>query len=81
MRRVVPDLEWTAATAADLMAIVDYNSDDNVDAAFALMDELERKSSDIPSQPRRGRSDGSRECVNWLFDQFTSSSLQRAQLS
>lgn len=66
MRNVVPDLEWTAAAAADLMAIVDYISDDNADAAFALMDEIEKKASDIPSQPRRGRPgrvDGTRELV------------------
>lgn len=60
MRNVVPDLEWTAAAAADLMAIVDYISDGNVDAAFALMNEIEKKASDTPSQPRRGPGTGRR---------------------
>ena len=35
----MPDLEWKASAVADLMAIVDYISDDSPDAALALMDE------------------------------------------
>jgi len=32
----VPDLEWKASAVADLMAIVDYISDDNPDAALGV---------------------------------------------
>ena len=39
----MPDLEWKASAVADLMAIVDYISDDNPDAALALMDEIQGK--------------------------------------
>ena len=38
-------LEWKATAIADLLAIVDYISDDNPDAAQALKDEIEAKTS------------------------------------
>lgn len=62
----MPELEWTASAVADLMAIVDYISDDNPDAAAALMDEIHMKVAQLPSHPRRcrpGRVDGTRELV------------------
>jgi toxin ParE1/3/4 len=37
----VLNLEWKATTVADLLAIVDYISDDNPDAAQALKNEIE----------------------------------------
>lgn len=40
MGSVVPELKWTAPAVDDLMTIVDYISDDNPDAAAALMDEI-----------------------------------------
>lgn len=62
----MPELEWTAPAVADLMAIVDYISDDNPDAALALMDEINEKVGQLPLHPRRcrqGRVEGTRELV------------------
>ena len=42
---VVRDLEWKATAVADLMAIVDYISDDNPAAAQVLKDDIETKVS------------------------------------
>lgn len=60
------NLKWKATATADLLAIVDYISDDNPDAAQALKDEIEAKTSRIPDNPqlyRVGRVDGTRELV------------------
>jgi addiction module RelE/StbE family toxin len=62
----VPDLEWNASAVADLMAIVDYISDDNPDAALALMDEIQGKVEQLQAHPKRcrlGRVKGTRELV------------------
>ena len=62
----MPNLEWKATAIADLLAIVDYISDDNPDAAQALKDEIEAKTSRLPDNPqlyRLGRVDGTREMV------------------
>ena len=62
----MPNLEWKATAIADLLAIVDYISDDNPDAAQALIDEIEEKTSRLPDHPqmyRVGRVDGTREMV------------------
>jgi toxin ParE1/3/4 len=62
----VPDLEWKATAIADLLAIIDYISDDNPDAAQALKDEIEAKTSRLPEHPqmyRVGRVKGTREMV------------------
>jgi len=62
----VLNLEWKATAIADLLAIVDYISDDNPDAAQALKDEIEAKTSGLPDNPqlyRVGRVDGTREMV------------------
>lgn len=59
-------LEWKATAVADLLAIVDYISDDNPDAAQALKDEIEAKVSRLREQPRLyrvGRVEGTREMV------------------
>jgi len=51
---------------ADLLAIIDYISDDNPDAAQVLKDEIEHKTSLLPEHPqmhRAGRVDGTREMV------------------
>lgn len=61
-----PDLEWKATAIADLLAIIDYISDDNPDAAQVLKDEIEHKTSLLPERPqmyRAGRVDGTREMV------------------
>jgi addiction module RelE/StbE family toxin len=66
MGSAVPDLEWKASAVADLMAIVDYISDDNPDAAIALMDEIQGKVEQLPAHPKRcrpGRVNGTRELV------------------
>ena len=66
MRNAVLNLEWKATAIADLLAIVDYISDDNPDAAQALKDEIEAKTSRLPDNPqlyRVGRVDGTREMV------------------
>ncbi len=60
------NLDWKATAIADLLAIVGYISDDNPDAAQALKDEIEAKTSRLPDNPqlyRRGRVDGTREMV------------------
>jgi len=62
----VPELEWTAPAIADLLAIIDYISDDNPDAALALMDEIQGKVAQLPAHPKRcrpGRVEGTRELV------------------
>ena len=62
----MPDLEWKATAIADLLAIVDYISDDNPDAAQALKDEIEGKAAKLPENPKiycPGRVDGTREMV------------------
>ena len=62
----MPNLEWKASAIADLLAIIDYISDDNQDAAQALKDEIEEKTSRLPDHPqmyRVGRVDGTREMV------------------
>ncbi|WP_282093631.1 type II toxin-antitoxin system RelE/ParE family toxin [Epibacterium ulvae] len=60
------NLEWKATAIADLLAIIDYISDDSPDAAQALKDEIEDKASRLPEHPqmyRGGRVDGTREMV------------------
>ena len=59
-------LEWKAAAVADLMAIVDYISDDNPEAAQVLKDDIETKVSRLRENPRLyrlGRMEGTREMV------------------
>ena len=51
---------------SDLMAIVDYISDDNPDAAQALKEDIEAKTSRLRENPRLyriGRVEGTREMV------------------
>lgn len=62
----MPELEWKATAVADLMAIVDYISDDNPDAALALMVEIQGKVAQLPAYPKRcrpGRVEGTRELI------------------
>ena len=50
----------------DLMAIVDYISDDNPDAAQALKEDIEAKTFQLRENPRlyrTGRVEGTREMV------------------
>lgn len=62
----MPRLEWREDARADLLAIVDFISDDNPDAAQRLKDDIEAKASKLPEHPRLyrpGRVDGTREMV------------------
>ncbi len=62
----MPTLEWREAARADLLAIVDYISDDNPDAAQRLQDEIEAKVVRLAEHPKRcreGRVLGTREMV------------------
>ncbi|ESQ86849.1 hypothetical protein ABAC460_21775 [Asticcacaulis sp. AC460] len=59
-------LEWRLAARADLLAIVDYISDDNPDAAQSLKDDIEAKLAKLRARPklfRPGRVAGTREMV------------------
>ena len=59
-------IDWRETARADLLAIVDYISDDNPDAAQALKDEIEGKVSLLSDRPklyRKGRVAGTREMV------------------
>jgi len=62
----VPELEWSQPARADLLAIVDYISDDNPGAAQMLKDDIEAKAARLPEHPtlyRVGRIEGTREMV------------------
>ncbi|WP_268904478.1 MULTISPECIES: type II toxin-antitoxin system RelE/ParE family toxin [Enterobacteriaceae] len=48
----MPELEWSQSARADLLAIVDYISDDNPDAAQWLKDDIEAKAAKLPEHPK-----------------------------
>lgn len=59
-------LEWTDIARADLLAIIDYISDDDPDAAQRLHDEVEFKTMKLREHPglyKPGRVRGTREMV------------------
>jgi toxin ParE1/3/4 len=59
-------LEWREAARGDLLAIVDYISDDNPEAAQQLKDDIEAKVAKLVEHPklyRPGRVAGTREMV------------------
>ncbi|UEM05047.1 type II toxin-antitoxin system RelE/ParE family toxin [Skermanella rosea] len=59
-------LEWRETARADLLAILDYISDDNLDAAQRLKNDIEAKTAKLPEHPklyRTGRVAGTREMV------------------
>lgn len=62
----MPELEWKETAVADLMAIVDWISDNSPAAALALMAEREGKVAHLPANPKRGRPgrvEGTRELI------------------
>lgn len=62
----MPALEWREAARADLLAIIDYISDDNPDVAQHLKDDIETlvsKLSEYPKLYRAGRVLGTWEMV------------------
>lgn len=61
-------LEWLELARADLLAIVDYISDDNPDAAQRVKNDIEEKAKKLPDFPKMGRLgqvEGTRELVVW----------------
>ena len=48
-----PRIEWSEEARADLLAIVDYISNDNPRAAQDLKDEIEAEVNALPSHPKR----------------------------
>jgi toxin ParE1/3/4 len=64
----VRELRWLEAAHADLLAIIDYISDNNPDAAQQLKDDIEAKAAKLPEFPklyRPGRVEGTREMIVW----------------
>lgn len=62
----MPVLEWREVARNDLLAIVDYISDDNLHEAQRLKDDIEarvRSLQDYPKAYRLGRVSGTREMV------------------
>ncbi len=62
----MPVVEWRQAARVDLLAIVDYISDDNPEAAEQLKDDIEAKVAKLVEHPklyRLGRVAGTREMV------------------
>jgi toxin ParE1/3/4 len=62
----VTAIEWRQTARADLLAIVDYISDDNPDAAQRLKEDIEAKVEGLSERPklyRLGRVPGTREMV------------------
>ena len=62
----MPVLEWRETARSDLLAIVDYISDDNPNAAQQLKDDIEARAAALPEHPRlyrAGRVAGTREMV------------------
>ncbi|MBV8773866.1 MAG: type II toxin-antitoxin system RelE/ParE family toxin [Deltaproteobacteria bacterium] len=62
----MPVVEWRQTARADLLAIVDYISDDNPEAAQQLKDEIEAKVGKLAEHPklyRPGRVAGTREMI------------------
>ena len=48
-----PRLEWSEEARADLLAIVDFISDDNPQAAQDLKNEIEDKVNALPDHPKK----------------------------
>lgn len=60
------ELEWLELACADLLAIMDFISDDNPNAAQRLKDDIEEKAeklTEFPEMGRPGRVEGTRELV------------------
>ncbi|MDE1915342.1 MAG: type II toxin-antitoxin system RelE/ParE family toxin [Sphingomonadales bacterium] len=62
----MPEVEWREIARDDLLAIVDYISDHNPEAAQQLMDDIIAKTAKLPEFPRMyrpGRVEGTREML------------------
>ncbi len=61
-----PTLEWREAVRSDLLEIVSHIAEDNVDAALALLDDIEAKVAPLVDRPKiyqAGRVVGTREML------------------
>ncbi|MCS5559600.1 MAG: type II toxin-antitoxin system RelE/ParE family toxin, partial [Oceanospirillaceae bacterium] len=59
-------IQWLAIARTDLLSIVDYISDDNVDAAIRIKEAIETNVSHLKTFPKMGRPglvEGTREFV------------------
>ncbi|WP_113772215.1 type II toxin-antitoxin system RelE/ParE family toxin [Pseudomonas abietaniphila] len=59
-------VEWSKYAKADLLAILDYISDDDPAAAWRLKEEIDSRIAHLPTHPRlykAGRETGTREMV------------------
>lgn len=74
------ELEWLELARADLLAIVDYISDDNPDAAQRLKDDIEAKAEKLPEFSRMGRPGRISEPENSLSGQITYLYIKRMLL-
>lgn len=64
----MPEVEWSRLAQRDLLAIIDYISDNSPDAAQRLKTDIEEKTAQLPTYPklyRPGRLEGTREMVVW----------------
>jgi addiction module RelE/StbE family toxin len=62
----VRSIQWLAIARTDLLSIVDYISDDNVDAAIRIKEAIETNVSHLKTFPKMGRPglvEGTREFV------------------
>ena len=60
------ELKWSELASADLMAIADYISDDNPDAALSVVNQIAEKATNLqhfPKLGRVGRVNGTRELI------------------
>ena len=60
------ELEWSELARIDLLEIIDYISDDNLDAAQRVKDDIEEKAKKLSTFPRMGRFgrvEGTRELI------------------
>lgn len=64
----LPGLEWLEEARADLLAIVEYISDEDPDAAQRIKEDIEAKAAKLPEFPklyRTGRVEATREMLVW----------------
>lgn len=62
----MPKVEWSGPASKDFLAIIDYISDANPQAAQCLKDEIQTRIAQLPNHPRlykSGRVEGTREIV------------------
>lgn len=62
----MPELKWSEPARADLLAIVDFISDHNPEAAQRLKDDIQAKVTTLPEYPRMyraGRVEGTHEML------------------